>query len=155
MKKIHTYTCKVEWTGNTGSGTTDYRTYQRSHDISIPGKPILHASSDVAFRGDATKYNPEDFLLMSISSCHMLWYLHLCADAGVIVIAYEDHPVAEMEDNGIEGGHFIQATLHPQVTVSEVGMIEKANALHAKAHHLCFISNSLNFPVKIDPRASI
>ncbi len=147
MGKQHHYTLTVKWTGNTGTGTSDYRTYERSHTIQANGKELIAASSDPAFRGDKTKYNPEDFLLASLSTCHMLWYLHLCADAGVIVVDYQDQPTGIMTETEGGGGRFTQVTLNPTVTLTDSSMIEKAASLHHKAQEMCFIANSVNFPL--------
>ena len=147
MEKKHNYSLSVKWTGNTGTGTSDYREYERSHTIRISGKPEILASSDAPFRGDKTKPNPEDFLLASLSSCHMLWYLHVCADAGVVVTDYSDEATGVLLIPEQGPGHFAEVTLHPAVTVSDNSMIEKAEALHTKAHELCFMANSVNFPV--------
>jgi organic hydroperoxide reductase OsmC/OhrA len=151
VTKLHNYKLTINWTGNIGTGTSAYTAYKRDHEISIKGKPIIAASSDPAFRGDDSRYNPEELLLASISSCHMLWYLHLCATAGVIVTGYTDHATGVMEEIAEGGGRFTGITLHPVVTVTEVSMIEKANELHTKANELCFIANSVNFPVSHQP----
>jgi len=148
MLKQHHYSLLVQWTGNTGLGTDNYRSYERSHTISIDGKPELQCSSDAVFRGDKSKYTPEELLVASLSGCHMLWYLHLCADAGVVVIAYLDNPVGTMVENPNGGGHFTEVTLHPTVTVADPSMIDKACELHKKANELCFIAKSVNFPVR-------
>ena len=148
MKKEHHYSLTVKWTGNKGQGTSDYRTYERSHTIQVENKVEIAASSDPAFRGDKTKHNPEDLFLSSLSSCHMLWYLHLCSDAGVVVVDYFDRAEGVMIETESGGGHFTSVILHPLVTVSEKSMIEKASALHHEANKLCFIASSCNFPVK-------
>lgn len=114
--------------------------------MSAPGKPELFGSSDPAFRGDPTRYNPEELLLASLSSCHMLWFLHLCAEAGIVVLDYVDNPTGVMEETA-EGGAFKEATLRPIVTVKE-GSEALINELHQKANKKCFIANSVNFPVK-------
>jgi organic hydroperoxide reductase OsmC/OhrA len=155
MSKEHHYNLNIRWTGNRGTGTSGYTAYDRSHDLEINGKEILSCSSDPAFRGDKSKYNPEDFLLASLASCHMLWYLHLCADAGIIVMEYVDSPTAIMTEGGSEGGHFISATLNPVVTVKEESMKAKADSLHDEANKKCFIANSVNFPVKHNPKSII
>ena len=134
MKK-HTYSLKTEWTGNTGQGTANYRVYDRSYTVSIQNKPDLLGSSDPAFRGDSMRHNPEELLLASLSSCHLLWYLHLCSELGIIV----ETP------NG--SGYFTEVTLNPVVTITEVSMIEKAIELHKKANERCFIANSVTFKV--------
>jgi len=150
MEKQHTYTATITWTGNNGTGTSDYAAYERSHIIQIAGKPDLPASSDTPFRGDGTRHNPEDMLLSALSSCHMLWYLHLCADAGIIVTEYRDEATGTMVQT-VNGGHFTEVTLHPQVTITDASMVEKAKELHDDAHRNCFIANSVNFPVKHEP----
>ncbi|MBK9109768.1 MAG: OsmC family protein [Saprospiraceae bacterium] len=149
MEKQHHYSISTQWTGNRGTGTSDYRAYDRSHSIQSKNKAPLECSSDAAFRGDPSKYNPEDLLVASISSCHMLWYLHLCADAGIIVTNYEDQAEGIMVETPNGGGHFKEVILNPIVTVTESEMIPKAEALHKKAHKLCFISNSVNFEVRL------
>lgn len=151
MNKNHQYKVTIEWTGNTGSGTSNYREYERSHNIRIENKPDISASSDPAFRGDRTKHNPEELLVASLSSCHMLWYLHLCSEAGVIVVSYEDPATGIMAETADGGGRFTEVTLNPVVTVTKKEMIEKAAWLHKKANELCFIANSVNFPVRHQP----
>ena len=155
MNKIHTYNLTVKWTGNKGHGTFDSRLYGREHKISSQDKPDILGSADSSFRGDDTKYNPEELLLASLSSCHMLWYLDLCADAGVVVVDYSDNPIGEMEELPDRSGHFKSVTLKPIVTVSEASMVEKANELHAKARELCFIANSVNFQVNHQPTCMV
>ena len=145
--KEHHYQTRLQWTGNTGRGTETYRGYERSHEISVEGKPIIAASSDPAFRGDRTKYSPEEMFLASLSSCHMLWFLHLCSEASVVVLEYEDLASGKMVETEDGNGKFSQVILHPTVRVKESWMIEKTQALHEKAHQFCFIANSVNFPV--------
>ncbi|MDM1556884.1 OsmC family protein [Chryseobacterium indologenes] len=150
MKKHH-YTTTIQWTGNKGSGTSGYRDYERSHLISVENKIDIEGSSDPAFRGDQTKHNPEEMFLSSISSCHMLWYLHFCSEAGIVVIDYIDKATGIMEEASNGSGHFTEVTLHPTVMVSEKYMVEKAKELHHKANEFCFIANSVNFAVKHIP----
>ncbi|SIQ27177.1 Organic hydroperoxide reductase OsmC/OhrA [Chryseobacterium sp. RU37D] len=151
MNKHHHYKTTIQWTGNKGSGTSGYRDYERSHTISVENKTTIEGSSDPAFRGDKTKYNPEEMLLSSLSSCHMLWYLHFCAEAGIIVTEYTDHVTGIMQEAENGSGQFIEVTLHPNITVTDHSMIEKAEELHHKANEFCFIANSVNFPVKHIP----
>jgi len=82
MSKMLNYEISLTWTGNKGQGTSDYTIYERSYSLGGKGKPLIAGSSDPKFRGDETKWNPEEMLLASIASCHMLWYLHFCADNG-------------------------------------------------------------------------
>lgn len=148
---IHHYKATITWTGNTGKGTIDYRAYERNHTISIDGKPPIPGSSDPSFRGDPTRYNPEEMLVASLSACHMLWYLHVCTEAGVVVVDYIDDATGIMAETADGGGHFKEVTLHPKVTVRDESMIAKANELHHKANKLCFIANSCNFPILHNP----
>lgn len=147
MSKQHTYTVTVNWTGNRGTGTSAYRDYGRDHTIEAQGKPLIPASSDPAFRGEAARYNPEDLLVASAAACHMLWYLHLCSLAGIIVVAYTDQPVGLMEETSSGGGHFAKITLNPEVTLEAGADLALAKRLHDAAHEKCFIANSVNFPI--------
>lgn len=149
--KQHTYATRTEWTGNQGRGTADYRAYSRQHVISAPGKPELPGSSDPAFRGDASRWNPEDLLVASLSSCHMLWYLHLCAQAQIVVVAYHDDATGTMVEDADGGGRFSGAVLRPVATLAAGADAARAAALHEEAHRKCFIANSVNFPVAIEP----
>ena len=147
MGKTHLYKPVVSWTGHRGVGTVGYAAYSRDHDIFVEGKPVIEGSSDPLFRGDKSKYSPEDLLVSSLAACHMLWYLHLCAVNDVVVIRYSDAAVGEMSENGDGSGQFTKVTLRPRVAVSEPGMIEKAKELHGDAHRMCFIARSVNFPM--------
>lgn len=151
MKGQHHYHLTIKWTGNTGTGTSAYREYERSHSIMADNKADILASSDPNFRGDKTKHNPEELFLASISSCHMLWYLHLCADAGIIVTDYTDSAKGIMTETPDGGGKFTTVTLNPIVTITDISKKELAEQLHHKANKLCFIANSLNFTVQHNP----
>ena len=150
--KTHQYQVEVRWTGNTGQGTAGYRAYERAHEISVAGKPIIPGSSDSAFRGDPTRYNPEELLVASLSTCHMLWYLHLCADAKIVVTEYWDNPIGIMTETKDGGGRFTEVMLKPVATVAAGSDSALAEQLHEKAHHLCFVANSMNFPVRCEPK---
>ena len=155
MEKQHHYNATIVWTGNNGTGTDNYKSYERSHKIIIENKSDILCSSDPAFRGDKTKHNPEELLLSVVSSCHMLWYLHLCSEAGVVVLDYTDSATGIMDEGSNGNGRFTKVTLNPVVTVTENAMVDKANELHKKANELCFIANSVNFPVTHHPTAKI
>lgn len=155
MPKLHQYQTSLTWAGNKGSGTMDYRSYDRSYVISIDQKPDILGSSDSAFLGDKNKHNPEDLLVSSLSACHMLWYLHLCSQHGIIVLDYKDNAVGRMSEDTDGSGRFTEVVLHPTVVIASEGDIEKANALHAEANKMCFIANSCNFPVKHEPRCVV
>ena len=147
----HHYKVEVTWTGNQGTGTKTYQGFGRGHEIRIEGKPMLEGSSDPAFRGDASKHNPEDMLVAALSTCHMLSYLHQAVLAGVVVTAYTDNAEGSMETD-IHGGHFTEVVLHPVVTITADSDPTKAEAAHEPAHQGCFIANSVNFPVRVQPR---
>lgn len=148
--KAYDYETRVTWTGNTGEGTRCYESYGRDHEISQPGKPPVPGSADPDFRGDSRRYSPEDLLVASLSGCHMLWYLHLCADAGIVVSAYEDRASGRMTVDG-EGGRFQEAVLRPAVVVESGSDPDIALRLHEEAHRKCFIANSVNFSVRCEP----
>ena len=152
-RKTHHYAVSTKWTGSNRVGTKNYRSYERSYTLQADGKPVIEGSSDAAFRGDATRYNPEDLLVASLSSCHMLSYLHLCAVNGVVVLAYEDKATGTMRETPNGSANFEQVTLSPEVTVTAPAMIDKANELHHQAHELCFIARSVNFQVNVVPHA--
>ncbi|MBB1253938.1 OsmC family protein [Streptomyces sp. OF3] len=152
----HEYDVTVEWTGDLGSGTESYRSYSRDHDVLADGRQGIAGSADPAFRGDPTRWNPEQLLVASVAQCHMLSYLHLCAVNGVTVTAYEDraHGVLTMDDGG-GSGHITGVTLRPEVTVAEASMVEKARTLHGEVPALCFIARSVDFPIHHEPVISV
>ena len=151
MARVHSYAATVRWTGNRGQGTASYAGYDRTHEIEIDGKPVILGSADAAFRGDADRWNPEDMLLSAISTCHMLWFLHLASEAGWVVERYADHATGQMEMNPDGSGQFTSATLHPVVAISG-GDPERLDSLHHRAHEMCFIARSLNFEVGCEGR---
>ncbi len=148
--KHHHYAISMQWTGNRGTGTSGYRDYDRSYELATHGKPTLAGSSDPTFRGDAAKWNPEEMLLSALSSCHMLSYLHLCADAGIVVLDYSDDASATMELDADGAGRFTGVVLRPRVAVGVGTDVAKAQHLHHTAHEKCFIANSVNFPVNCE-----
>jgi organic hydroperoxide reductase OsmC/OhrA len=149
LTKTHRYAVIVKWTGNTGTGTSGYKSYERHHEILAEApKPMIPGSSDPAFRGDPARWNPEELLVASLSACHKLWYLHLCTDAGVVVVDYIDRAEGFMEETPDGSGHFKRVVLRPEVTVAAGSDLTKAQELHETAHAKCFIANSVNFPVE-------
>lgn len=148
MHPNHHYKLTLKWTGNKGTGTSGYRAYDRNHEILIEGKTTLLGSADPSFHGDKTMHNPEDLLLASLSACHMMSYLHVCVKAGIVVTDYIDNATGIMVVNADGSGRFIEVTLNPIVTITDESQLAKANELHQEANKLCFIANSVNFPVK-------
>ena len=147
----HRYKVRVDWTGNDGRGTESYKAYRRDHVISIEGKPELPGSSDAAFRGDPSRYTPEDMLVASLSTCHMLWFLHLCAVNGISVLVYRDQAEGVMNENPDGSGEFVRVTLKPVVKLRAGDNRERALELHHRAHAMCFIARSVNFAVEVEP----
>jgi organic hydroperoxide reductase OsmC/OhrA len=146
----HRYNVTVRWTGNLGTGTSGYREYGRDHVIQAAAKPEIAGSADAAFRGDAARWNPEDLFLGALSACHQLWYLHLCADAGVHVLAYLDEAHGTMLDSPGQG-RFTEVVLRPRVVIRKGDDQALAAKLHHAAHEQCYIANSVNFPVRCEP----
>jgi organic hydroperoxide reductase OsmC/OhrA len=148
VNKTHHYAVTVQWTGNTGTGTSSYRSYGRQHEITgESGKPPIPGSSDPVFRGDSARWNPEELLIAALSACHQLAYLHLCAVAGIVVVNYLDLAEGVMKETEDGSGSFQRVTLHPEVTVAPGSDAAKAHQLHEAAHAVCFIAKSVNFPV--------
>ncbi|OZI67071.1 OsmC family protein [Bordetella genomosp. 11] len=146
----HKYHVEVRWTGNRGSGTSGYGAYGRDHVIRADGKPDIPGSSDPAFRGDAARWNPEDLLVASASACHKLWYLHLCADAGIVVVDYADAAEGTMKES--DGtGRFTGIVLRPRVAIRQGCDPAEAQRLHHVAHAKCYIANSVDFPIACEP----
>ena len=151
----HRYAVKNVWTGNLGSGTSTYRAYSRNHEVSAAGKAAAIAgSSDPLFRGDPSRYNPEELLVGAVSACHMLWVLHLCADAGIVVTSYIDEAVGEMTEHADGSAEFTRVVLRPQMVLADPARADEAITLHHKAHEVCAIARSVNFPVDCEPGIS-
>jgi len=151
----HRYAVRLRWAGNLGPGTASYRAYSRDHEIAVGERPPIAGSSDPAFRGDAARYNPEELLVASLAACHMLWYLHLCADAGVVVTGYADEASGTMVQSPDGGGEFADVVLRPHVTIADGGDTAAAMRLHTPAHELCFIARSVRFPVRCEPSVRV
>lgn len=151
----HTYATTVTWMGNRGTGTTGYRDYDRSNETAAAGRPTLSGSSDPAFRGDASRWNPELLLLAALSQCHLLSYLHCCASAGVVVTDYRDEASGTMAEDTHGGGRFTEVVLRPRVTVADPAMRKQAGQLHEQAAERCFIASSVNFPVRHEPEVEV
>jgi organic hydroperoxide reductase OsmC/OhrA len=151
MTHEHNYKLTAVWTGNTGAGTKNVRTYDRSHTVTIKGKPELFLTTDNPAVGDKSKLNPEDLLVSAISSCHMLAYLYGCAMEGIIITAYTDNATGTMIEKKSGEGSFKEVSLNPICCVADESMVEKAIELHHKAHEICYIANSVNFEVKCNP----
>lgn len=150
MSKQHLYSSTIVWTGDRGSGTGEYRGYDRTWEVRTPGKPIIQCSNDPLLGGDRWKPNPEDMLLSSLSACHMLWYLHLACNAGIVVTAYEDEPIGVGETSPNGAGRFVLVTLRPKIRVRRGTALATADSIHAQVHQYCFIARSVNFPLEYE-----
>jgi organic hydroperoxide reductase OsmC/OhrA len=155
MERRHTYNVTTTWTGNLGSGTASYRAYSRDHEVRAGDRPPLPGSSDPSFRGDTTRWNPELLLVASLSECHMLWYLHLAGESGVVVTSYSDDAVGTMQEDADGGGRFTAVELRPRVEVADESMLAAAEAAHVDAHAHCFIARSVTFPVTHSPLLTV
>ncbi len=153
--KTHSYDVRVAWTGNTGVGTAGYAAYRRDTVTTAGDKDGLLGSSDPNFRGDPARWNPEELLLTSLSQCHLLWYLDLVARAGVVVTDYVDEPSATMVLNSDGSGQFQRVVLRPSVTITDPNDRSRALELHSRAHEMCFIARSVNFPVGCEPTVGV
>lgn len=146
MPKEHSYIATIIWTGNLGTDMNGYHAYSRNHVLQIQGKPDIPCSSEPGFRGDPTRYSPEELLVAALSACHMLWYLHLCVDRGIVVSNYADTAIGIMRESDYGRGHFTSVVVRTHVRIT-AGDIKVAVELHVIANRMCFIANSVKFPV--------
>ena len=152
----HRYAVDVEWQGDRGDGTASYRAYGRQHVVRADGKAHeIAGSSDRAFHGDRERWNPEELVLAALSQCHMLSYLHVATNHGVVVVGYTDAATATLREDGRGGGRLVEAVLRPRVVVADPAMRELADALHHEASEKCFIAASVDFPVRHEPVAVV
>ncbi|WP_418276963.1 OsmC family protein [Isoptericola jiangsuensis] len=159
MGAHHSYAVTVRWPTETVeasspvAATTSYTAYTRDHDVVVPGRPVLPGSADPAFRGDPQRFGPEDLFVASLSQCHMLWFLHLAAESGLVVREYRDEATGSMRVEARGEGQFTDVTLHPRIVVdaSEVATDEHVEELHRRAHSLCFLARSVNFRILVEP----
>jgi organic hydroperoxide reductase OsmC/OhrA len=152
MPKTHDFTAQIVWTGDRGEGTKHYRGYDRTWRIATPGKAPIECSNDPMLGGDPSKPNPEDLLIASLSACHMLWYLHLASNAGIVVKGYEDTPLGVGETGSRGEGRFVRAVLRPRIRVVRGADLVRADSIHHDVHNFCFIARSVNFPVSYEAR---
>ena len=150
MPRLHRYEVTVTWTGNSGVGTSAYDAYERAHDVSAQDKPVIPGTADRAFRGAPDRWNPEELLVASLSQCHLLWYLALCAKEGIVVTAYDDHASGTMVEAANGSGRFEEVVLKPRVMITTAEHADRARQLHERAHEMCFVANSVNFTVRTE-----
>jgi organic hydroperoxide reductase OsmC/OhrA len=156
MPRIHHYQTTTTWTGNLGTGTSQYKAYSRNHEITAAKKAAaISGSSDAAFRGDPTRYNPEELLVSALSACHLLWVLHLCSDAGIVVTSYTDDATGEVAEHPDGSGEFTSVTLYPKMTITAGSRIQDALLIHDEAHRVCCLARSVNFKVMHEPNVLV
>ena len=143
----HLFKATLNWTSQQNQNKLSERYYSKTHQIKIEGKPVLDISAAKAFKGNPSLYNPEDLLLSSLVSCHMMSYLYVCSQNGIEILEYSDHAEAILEVSPDGSGRFVEVKLFPKVKISNSDQIELALQLHQKANQLCFIANSCNFSV--------
>jgi len=149
--RTHRYKTNLKWVGGQNSSAI-FRRHDRSYVVSCGEKPVIEGSSDIVFRGNAARWNPEDLLVASLSACHHLWYMGLCAEAGIVVLDYNDQAEGEMTEESAGGaGQFVRVILRPRVTLAPGTDKKLAMSLHEKAHANCFIARSVNFSVQHVP----
>jgi organic hydroperoxide reductase OsmC/OhrA len=148
-ERTHEFRITSRWTGNLGSGTSAYTAYSRAHECAGEGKIApIPGSSDPAFRGDPGRYNPEELLVGALASCHMLWVLHLCADAGIVVTEYADEAWGEMVEHADGSGEMTRVVLRPHVRIANADRAGEVAAIHDRAHAVCCLARSVRFPVE-------
>jgi organic hydroperoxide reductase OsmC/OhrA len=147
----HVFKAKLDWFFSKKEAAK----YTKNHSISIDGKAVMHVSAAKAFKGDSALYNPEDLLLSSVVSCHMMSYLYVCSQNGIDVVSYTDEAEATLEVLEDGSGRFTTIKLFPKVCISNKEKIEVSISLHKKANELCFIANSCNFPILHFPTCEV
>ena len=127
-----------------------YKSYTRQYLVKSPGKPDFIGTAAPTYFGSHYHYNPEDMLVISLSACHMLSYLALASNSKIQVLSYQDAAVGELAtENKIT--KYKEVILKQVVKIAKDSDFTKAQELHKKAHHICFIANSVNFPVLVQP----
>ncbi|HEY4225239.1 MAG TPA: OsmC family protein [Pseudolysinimonas sp.] len=150
MNSEHSFAVSVEWQGNRGTGTSGYKDFSRAVELRSEGKQAILASAAKTFHGDTDRWNPEEELIGAIAQCHLLSYLHVATQAGVVVDSYTDAATGTLRTNPDGSGAVVEVVLRPVVTIS-AGDPRVAEQLHTDANRLCFIANSVNFPVRHEP----
>jgi organic hydroperoxide reductase OsmC/OhrA len=151
---MSTYEATVEW--HIGAEESfETRKYSRAHRWKFDGGADVPASASPAVVGtvysDPAGVDPEEALVAALASCHMLFFLDLASRSGVSVTSYVDHAVGVIgkRDDGVVA--MLSATMRPQVSYAAPVDDAKIAGLHHKAHELCYIANSVNFPVSVEP----
>jgi organic hydroperoxide reductase OsmC/OhrA len=143
----HRYETRLHWSGSTGLG---WERYDRLHSATAPPAEQEIRITTGESHGDPSILNPEQLLVMSASSCQMLSFLHLAAKARIDIVAYEDEAtgVMPLDDEPLR---ITEITLRPRITVAGDASEERVRKLVHTAHEHCFIANSLNSAMSIEP----
>lgn len=147
-EKSHSFEATLTWQPMGKKFT--FKEYSRIYKVSSPGKMEFLATAAPEYAGSKYHYNPEDLLVVSLSACHMLTYLAYASNSKVEILDYVDHAKGSLHQEG-KVMKFKEVILKPRIVVRKGTDLKKAESLHEKAHHGCFIANSVNFPVKIEP----
>jgi organic hydroperoxide reductase OsmC/OhrA len=133
---------QIQWS------SSDAFSNPKTHSVSIENKEKLTVSAAKVFKGDDSKYNPEDLFLSALSSCHMMSYQYLCDKHQITLVAYTDETVGTLVVNADGSGSFTEITINPRVTILESDKLDLALRLHTEANRLCFIANSCSVPIQ-------
>jgi organic hydroperoxide reductase OsmC/OhrA len=151
---VHPYTARIAWSRN-GARFVD-NAYSRRHEWTFDGGVTVTASASPAVVplpwSIAEAVDPEEALVASAASCHMLWFLSLAAKRGFVVERYTDDAFGVM-DKDAEGKLMItRITLRPSVEFPADGRPspEEIRSLHRTAHAECFIANSLKSEIVVE-----
>ena len=127
--------------------------YNSAHTIRFEGGQSVVSSAAPEFGGDAAQTDPEELLVASLSSCHMLTFLAVAANRGYVLDAYEDDAEGTLGKNEQGVTFLAHATLRPKVTFSgdKRPTPEEYEQLHARAHRGCFMANSVKTAMVVQP----
>jgi organic hydroperoxide reductase OsmC/OhrA len=146
---------RIVWTRATSS--FDYKEYNREHTWTFKNGAVVHASAAPRYRGSLECVDPEESLVASLSSCHMLTFLAVCSRRGIVVEKYDDDAVGHLEANEHKKLAITRVQLHPRIVFAP-GHQQTAGALaelHAHAHAECFIANSVLTKVTVEEPVNV
>lgn len=141
---LEEFTAQLKWSLNTSENV-------KNHTVHFIKEKSIAVSAAKKFKGDAALVNPEELILSSLMSCHMMSYQYVCNKAGINLISYEDEAALTLAVANDGSGRITKATLRPKCNIADTDDETLAIQLHDKAHQLCFIANSCNFPISILP----
>jgi organic hydroperoxide reductase OsmC/OhrA len=153
MSHQHIFEGTLHWTGDAREDEHGKLRLGRSFEVRFRDKAAIEGSSPAVFNGDDRRHNPETLMVASLMACHHLTYLAVCERAGIRLLEYNDSGAGTlaMKDGKMR---MVEVVLSPQVRIADTAQIEQARELHARAHANCFMSNSVNFEVRVQPTVS-